>query len=474
MNKRYFICLILFLVFSASKYTIAQGQLKQSKADKDIFLLDGNISLDSLTKVVHKRSAIRFSFNSVKVKGSKEINFKKSRYSIQEILQQIRKTTSLYYSFYSGYVIFQDNPPKQRQKPDPQKVNTNISKKPLAKANATLQNRNLKTKNQTIKKKDAIVRNLLLKDTVKQKPIRFPNTGSNYPDQNISTLSGTQNQKRTAENKGLNDSAQTVNTKQASQPTRVNTEVSLIDSPKVVTASRNTDSITANQSSPTTSTNKSRRKNNKNGAAFHYGIQWNVNIPVYGFNEYFTGTNAKNQPYNLLLPGLWVSKIIGKRANELLLLLKPEQQYFTGSKVVATFTGSFSVQDSTLIRRNTVLIKTNSVYVGLQYNYHLSTKWNIGGGLNFNWQYAALINQQTTRLSSGVLLTDSLYGIKKSSQDWKYFKSSFISARLGVSYNLKTFEIGCDAHMPITSIFAGSVSTSRPVNGHIFIRWRIN
>ncbi len=74
--------------------------------------IKGNLSLDSLTSLVHASTGVRFSFNSVKVKGSKLIFFPQGRYTVRQLLQHVHATTGLYYFPYKKYYIFQDNPPK--------------------------------------------------------------------------------------------------------------------------------------------------------------------------------------------------------------------------------------------------------------------------------------------------------------------------------------------------------------------------
>jgi len=72
--------------------------------------LEGSLSLDSLTRYIHRQTGIRFSFNSGKVKGNRLIYFPKGRYTAAQLLNHIRKNTSLYYTSYKGYIIFTDNP----------------------------------------------------------------------------------------------------------------------------------------------------------------------------------------------------------------------------------------------------------------------------------------------------------------------------------------------------------------------------
>lgn len=100
MLKRVAAFVFWFLVIVLHEQIFAQG----------VFHLEGKISLDSLTRFVHESSGVRFSFNSVKVKGSKQIYFSKGTYSFSDLLKYIKKNTSLEFTQYKGYVIFSDHP----------------------------------------------------------------------------------------------------------------------------------------------------------------------------------------------------------------------------------------------------------------------------------------------------------------------------------------------------------------------------
>lgn len=441
MNKILFVLPVLVFVFTASKESFAQHH----------FSLDGKISLDSLTKYVHKNSGVRFSFNSTKVKGSKEIFFPKGQYSLEQILQQIRKTTSLYYSFYSGYVVFQDNPPKQSKLQATTNNNAKAKEKPLKKKNTTTKNTRTNVKIQEKIKKDISVGEVMREDTgqnqlsAKSDSLKTDTAAANnYPLVTINTIDTTSQK----------DSAKAI-----------------VQGKKPFPATGDTSKkSTINTTKPSSSKNARIR----NPVNIHYGIQWNLNLPVYGFGNYFTGTNSKNQFYTFLIPGVWISKSIGTNNNELLLLFKPEQEYFMGKKVVKIFTGPLSPPtDTTSIQRNTFITKIKSIYASLQYNYQLNSNWAIGGGINFHWQYEALVLEQTTRLSNGTVLADSLFGIKKSSSFQQFIKPSLITTRLEVAYKAKKLDIGAAVFIPITSVFVQPVSAVRPINTHLFLRWRI-
>lgn len=140
MNKIYRTIAIVFFSVMLCRYTHAQPTKKPSSLYEGKLALNGTISLDSLTRYVHKHTGIRFSFNSGKVKGNKEIFFPKGQYNFQQLLELIKKTTSLYYAFFNGYIIFQDNPPKEQLVfPSPNKNSKPpaLPKKAINKKNST-------------------------------------------------------------------------------------------------------------------------------------------------------------------------------------------------------------------------------------------------------------------------------------------------------------------------------------------------
>ena len=432
----------LFLFVSAANNCIAQPSTEHPVANKSIFFLDGRITLDSLTKYVHKSSGVRFSFNSVKVKGSKEMVFPKGKYSFSEVLQRIRKTTSLYYSVYSGYIIFQDNPPKHRENQVTTKVRTGVKSTPPTKSHSTLQSKVSDDTRRQKEKEYAVAGTPVQKDAVK------PGTGPITAVTDLSTDTADKN--RSIVN---SDNTNPVNKSQPAADTPGNTKTA--------------------QASGNASFKNNPGKGSRKEIRLHYGLQWNLHIPVYGFKDYFTGANGDNQFYNLFIPGVWASKTFGSNSNELLLVVMPVQQFFTGKKVAAVYTEPASTLDTTTVQRKTIVIKTSGIYAGLEYNYHLNDTWAVGGGFNLHWQSGALANSQAVRLSDGVFLPDSLFSVKANSPQGQYIKPLFINARLGVSFIMKNIVVGGSIVAPLTSIFALPVAAARPLNGILFLRWSV-
>src|SRR5688572_25318672 len=105
VTRRILSALLALFLLAVFENTFAQSKPNAAENQKAPFYFDKPITLDSLTRYVHSRSRLRFSFNSTKVKGSRLINLEKGAYTIDQLLQQIRKNTSLYYSVRNGYVI---------------------------------------------------------------------------------------------------------------------------------------------------------------------------------------------------------------------------------------------------------------------------------------------------------------------------------------------------------------------------------
>lgn len=209
-----------------------------------------------------------------------------------------------------------------------------------------------------------------------------------------------------------------------------------------------------------------------NANKIHAGFQWNIALPFTGTDQYFTGFNGKSQPYSCLIPGIWVSRSFGK--HEILLQLYPYQQNFTGDKMLSSIIIQDSLfQDSSIYRKTTNVCKTFGLGVGVQYNFEVNPSFIIGIGINYNNQNKALQKDKTEIQTSGILVSDSLYGIRKSSGDWNYLNHGFFSGKLEMAWRRKRFDAGANLQMPITNLSSSSAIIIKPVSGQVFFRWKI-
>ena len=203
----------------------------------------------------------------------------------------------------------------------------------------------------------------------------------------------------------------------------------------------------------------------------HFGLSWNLPLPISGTDYYFSGYNGKSQPYMVLIPGAWVSKRYDK--HEIMLQFSPFGQYFTGDKLVSSTVVHDSLSsDSIGLNQTSSVLKTFGISAALQYNYSITPSLIVGFGINYSTQRKALMQEITLNQSSGEVVSESLYGIQKSS-GWEYLNSGFFSGKLEVAWRRKVFDLGVNFQLPLTNLSSSSDVIIKPLNGQLFIRLKI-
>lgn len=469
--KRVLVTLIILFLLTAFKNGFAQSK-PNAPGSRVLFHFDKPITLDSLTRYVHSRSQLRFSFNSTKVKGGQLIDLKKGTYTIDQLLQQIRKNTSLYYSVRNGYVIFQDNPPKPKATP-PTVTKPTVTKptatKPAAKKPAA-------TKPQPITK-------VLVTDTTKKifDSTKIPDSIKVFlpikprTHNGIDTTEYTENESRLLFRRRLILSL-------GRKP--IDTTIFIIDTLNKKDTSANTKPTLKAASGikkEKVQQRPTRTPVDNSGPTYwdwQYGLQWKATLPLSGSLYYLTGTSARSEPYNLLIPGAWLSVTANGR-HEVMLLVKPAEWYYYNKKNYRNDTtvivdNSDSIPITILHRKAGTLLKTSGWYGSLQYNLHINENWMVGAGIGYHLRSGALIRQQSFKSLGDTSVTDSLFSMPKNTDTGKYLASSFISGKVEVAYHFKKLDVGATVMMPLTSPFTNkSLNQSSPLNVKLFVRWRI-
>jgi len=206
--------------------------------------------------------------------------------------------------------------------------------------------------------------------------------------------------------------------------------------------------------------------NIKNPAAslfnnLHYGLQWNVNIPL------SEPVNYWDKAYTVLIPELWISKLYRNR-HELRFGFNPYQQTNYGNKKLSELNNT---ADSTSTAKR--IVKASGMSFGLHYNYHISPRWAAGAGFSYNLQNKVLVNYQTMHTPNDTIISNSTNSDLKSSSEWENIKASGITGNVELCYHFGKVEIGGLISVPITNALLIGGKTARPVNGSIFLRWRI-
>ncbi len=218
------------------------------------------------------------------------------------------------------------------------------------------------------------------------------------------------------------------------------------------------------------STGKSKTESAKKPIAFDYGLQWQLPLPVQGTTNYFKGANGKSKPFNLLQPQLWISKDLSARS-KLFLTFNARQQYFIKRKELAERTMFMATMDTGISK--IYLYKMSGYGASLAWSYEISRSWSASFGLNYSLNTHALLDEQTRNTFTGNILRDSLYGISRFSNEWRYINKSTLAANLEFYYTLKKFDIGVAASVPLSTIPVYGNKNVHPLNGQLFLRWNI-
>jgi len=169
-----------------------------------------------------------------------------------------------------------------------------------------------------------------------------------------------------------------------------------------------------------------------------------------------------------LIPGAWASMAFGKK-HELLVQFIPYRVYFTGKQAIDVRTEQGSGPYAPFIVTTiTYLNKTSSISGGLQYNYHFTTRWRIGAGLQYNRQRRALVHRQSVD-SMGTVFSDSLIGLKQATSA-PFLNASYSTGYGELSYGFKRFQLGGAVYVPLSTL--SPAKPVRPFNSAVFLRWR--
>jgi hypothetical protein len=490
--------LFILLVLTAPGKCLAQQKAAAATNQRPQFYFDKPITLDSLTRFVHSHSAIRFSFNSSKVKGDKIINLKKGAYTIGLLLQEIRKNTSLYYTMFNGYVIFQDNPPKQKT-PAPA-VKKNYAKPPVHKTNHLSHQKGVAkpvpppppadtTKIITLINPDSLNRVVVVdssrhtdtvyhkvKDTIglflgfavaeMERDVRIRNGHDNTIENNNWHLK----QGKPLTGPVYIDSLKDRRWVKDTMPGKTKTIR--------VPVSRKEERAIARSSRHSGYANYGQHSSNWN---WQFGLHWKVTIPLKGDGHYSTAPNNSSQPFNPLIPGIWLSR--HNEQHEILLLVKPAEWTIYNNNVIKTDSstrkyGNDSLPVNVRLRHTTSFLKSGGIYAGLQYNYHISENFVMGAGIGYQTLGQTLGLKQTKRKidtgSFGASFPDTLFTVKGDSLTNRYMRSSLILAKFEAAYKLGMLDLGAAVVFPLTSAFTSqSKDQQRPLSVQVFVRWRL-
>lgn len=205
--------------------------------------------------------------------------------------------------------------------------------------------------------------------------------------------------------------------------------------------------------------------NRNNSFIVSAGLQWQAPVPFSGRDHYFKGPNAKDQPYQLLIPGFW----LGARKNKHQLIATitpftaaslPTRYYEKGNAPI----NDRRISDSPLVYKS--IVKVFGLQTGLHYNYNITAHWWIGAGTDAHWWNKGLVLAKPVNDTAGI--RSFLYSTN--SNEEKKITPFQISALIETSYQLNAWEGILQLSRPWNATIKGQ---SQPLWLRLGIRYRL-
>lgn len=190
------------------------------------------------------------------------------------------------------------------------------------------------------------------------------------------------------------------------------------------------------------------------------GLHWNVPVPVEGNDHYLLGPNGKAQPYQYLLPGIWLS--INKNKQRLILSANP----FVSAPLPNKYydKGLVSLNDSISVYSQKRMVKMFGYQASLQYGYQFAGHWWLNGGISANWWKKGLVS--ATSADSLVIYKPFLYSVH--TKDENAVTALQLSANAALSYQFKSCEAVLQLNVPFNATRVQS-----PLWMRVGVRWRL-
>lgn len=198
-------------------------------------------------------------------------------------------------------------------------------------------------------------------------------------------------------------------------------------------------------------------------------LQWQSAIPFSGTN-YFLKSGDNNSAYQLLIPGLSISQNFGQKSAVRFTFL-PYGQYFTKDILVSNTTTE-QADSSTIVTNQTSLVKTRGWNAGFSYERVVLKNFEIAAGIFIHKQGHSLLSSETVTANDSTSSFQSELINRKYAATDGYTNQYLFTASLEAFYTYRKIQFGTGVFIPLTSM-TPIITNVRPLNGKVFIRWRL-
>lgn len=224
-----------------------------------------------------------------------------------------------------------------------------------------------------------------------------------------------------------------------------------------------TDTISVQAFLPLPSFNKPPKEDSVSKAVWvEAGLQWNVQVPVNGNDHYLSGPNGKDQPWQYLLPGVWLS--VNKNKQHIIVSANPFVSAPLTDKSYGW--GLVPTRDSLTVYGQKRMVKMFGYQASLQYGYKLADHWWLSGGISANWWKKGLVYAWAADSIS--TFKPFLYSIN--TKEESAVTRFQISANAALNYQFKA----CEAILQVNAPFNKAIKTVQsPLWIQMGVRWRL-
>jgi hypothetical protein len=195
----------------------------------------------------------------------------------------------------------------------------------------------------------------------------------------------------------------------------------------------------------------------------HFGIGWNMYIPVNNSPYYWYDISGKENKWISLIPTIWISKTWHKTTQ---LTFEYDPYKLSNGR---TSTNSKSAT-------NIHLIKLRSMQLNVKLSYRFYENLSASAGLDWGFANGALVEKKeflTGTVNAGDSIHNTLISIHKSDSLMSIFNPNILDFKAGLDYQFKSGNIGAEIRLPLRNSSSQKLLQVEPFSADIYIRLKI-
>ncbi len=194
-----------------------------------------------------------------------------------------------------------------------------------------------------------------------------------------------------------------------------------------------------------------------------FGLHWKFSVPFQRSPYFWVSSNAKRQYWDYFIPGVWLSKKVGKSGEIMASATLTDITYYN----VLLNSKTEIIKDSIIKKSFSKLLKLSGPAFSIQYNRLF--KNHLYSGIGFTY----IIANRGLKVESvrSVIAVDSLVSVNQKVLNSNSINSHQWKAHLEMGYRKHKFQYGVAIEAPLTNLIDSA--SVKNIQGKVFIRFSI-